>query len=36
MDLSAELHVRGVDKISLEYRKWLVELKALAEAGSPT
>jgi methylxanthine N1-demethylase len=29
MDLSAELHIRGVDKISLEYRKWLVELKAL-------
>ena len=30
MDLSAELHIRGVDKVSLEYRKWLVELKALA------
>ena len=30
MDLSAELHIRGVDRISLEYRKWLVELKALA------
>ncbi|MGQ0668611.1 MAG: Rieske 2Fe-2S domain-containing protein [Actinomycetota bacterium] len=30
MDLSAELHIRGVDKISLEYRKWLVELKELA------
>ena len=30
MDLSAELHIRGVDKISIEYRKWLVELKALA------
>ena len=29
MDLSAELHIRGVDKISLEYRKWLVELKDL-------
>jgi phenylpropionate dioxygenase-like ring-hydroxylating dioxygenase large terminal subunit len=25
-DLSAELHVRGVDRVSLEYRKWLVEL----------
>jgi len=25
-DLSAELHVRGVDLVSLEYRKWLVEL----------
>lgn len=31
MDLSAELHIRGVDKVSLEYRKWLVEFKALAE-----
>jgi len=29
MDLSAELHIRGVDKISIEYRKWLVELKEL-------
>ena len=26
VDLSAELHIRGVDAISLEYRKWLVEL----------
>lgn len=25
-DLSAELHIRGVDRVSLEYRKWLVEL----------
>jgi vanillate O-demethylase monooxygenase subunit len=25
-DLSAELHIRGVDKVSIEYRKWLVEL----------
>jgi phenylpropionate dioxygenase-like ring-hydroxylating dioxygenase large terminal subunit len=25
-DLSAELHVRGVDRVSLEYRRWLVEL----------
>jgi vanillate O-demethylase monooxygenase subunit len=32
MDLSAELHIRGVDKISLEYRKWLVELKDPVEA----
>jgi vanillate O-demethylase monooxygenase subunit len=23
-DISAELHIRGVDKVSLEYRKWLV------------
>ena len=25
-DLSTELHIRGVDKVSIEYRKWLVEL----------
>jgi vanillate O-demethylase monooxygenase subunit len=25
-DLSAELHIRGVDRVSLEYRKWLVDL----------
>jgi phenylpropionate dioxygenase-like ring-hydroxylating dioxygenase large terminal subunit len=38
MDLSAELHIRGVDKVSIEYRKWLVELKELepsARAGTP-
>ena len=29
VDLSAELHIRGVDKVSLEYRKWLVELAGL-------
>jgi hypothetical protein len=27
-DISAELHIRGVDKVSLEYRKWLVKLTA--------
>jgi len=26
VDLSAELHIRGVDRVSLEYRRWLVEL----------
>jgi vanillate O-demethylase monooxygenase subunit len=25
-DLSAELHIRGVDKVSVEYRRWLIEL----------
>lgn len=30
MDLSAELHIRGVDKVSIEYRKWLVQLKELS------
>jgi vanillate O-demethylase monooxygenase subunit len=35
-DLSAELHIRGVDKVSLEYRKWLVELtNELVPAGPP-
>jgi phenylpropionate dioxygenase-like ring-hydroxylating dioxygenase large terminal subunit len=32
-DLSAELHIRGVDRVSLEYRKWLVELSR--ELGEP-
>ena len=27
-DLAAELHVRGPDKVSIEYRRWLVELAA--------
>jgi phenylpropionate dioxygenase-like ring-hydroxylating dioxygenase large terminal subunit len=31
-DLSAELHIRGVDRVSLEYRKWLVELTREVEA----
>jgi vanillate O-demethylase monooxygenase subunit len=31
-DLSAELHIRGVDKVSIEYRKWLVELTKLVGA----
>src|SRR5262249_40390508 len=26
VDLSAELHIRGIDAVSLEYRKWLVEI----------
>lgn len=35
-DLSAELHIRGVDKVSLEYRKWLVEVtKELDQADAP-
>lgn len=25
-DLSAELHIRGVDRVSIEYRRWLIEL----------
>jgi vanillate O-demethylase monooxygenase subunit len=25
-DLAAELHIRGADRVSLEYRRWLVEL----------
>jgi vanillate O-demethylase monooxygenase subunit len=26
VDLSAELHIRGVDRVSIEYRKWLIEI----------
>jgi vanillate O-demethylase monooxygenase subunit len=28
VDLSAELHIRGADRVSVEYRKWLIELAA--------
>jgi len=31
VDLSAELHIRGVDRVSLEYRKWLIELASEAK-----
>jgi phenylpropionate dioxygenase-like ring-hydroxylating dioxygenase large terminal subunit len=34
-DLSAELHIRGVDKVSVEYRRWLVELAKQLEPGVP-
>jgi vanillate O-demethylase monooxygenase subunit len=30
VDLSAELHIRGVDQVSIEYRKWLIEISRLA------
>jgi vanillate O-demethylase oxygenase-like protein len=26
IDLSAELHIRGVDRVSLEYRRWLMRI----------
>jgi len=26
VDLTAELHIRGADRISIEYRKWLIEI----------
>jgi len=26
VDLSAELHIRGADRVSVEYRKWLIEI----------
>jgi methylxanthine N1-demethylase len=26
VDLSAELHIKGADKVSLEYRRWLIEI----------
>jgi phenylpropionate dioxygenase-like ring-hydroxylating dioxygenase large terminal subunit len=28
IDLSAELHIRGVDQVSLEYRRWLIQIAA--------
>jgi vanillate O-demethylase monooxygenase subunit len=31
VDLSAELHIRGVDAVSLEYRRWLIDLIEPAE-----
>lgn len=35
VDLTAELHVRTADRMSLEYRRWLVELKhELSDGGS--
>ena len=33
VDLTAELHIRGADRISIEYRKWLVEIKDAFLAG---
>ena len=33
-DLSAELHIRGVDRVSIEYRKWLIELTNHSEGGT--
>ena len=30
-DLSDELHIRGVDRVSLEYRRWLIEIMRSAE-----
>jgi vanillate O-demethylase monooxygenase subunit len=31
-DLAAELHLKGADRVSLEYRRWLVELTREVEA----
>jgi phenylpropionate dioxygenase-like ring-hydroxylating dioxygenase large terminal subunit len=35
VDMSAELHIRGVDKVSIEYRRWLVELSQTRVDGGP-
>ncbi len=35
VDLSAELHIRGVDRVSIEYRKWLGEIAAAELARGP-
>jgi hypothetical protein len=29
-DITAELHIRAADRVSIEYRKWLYELAAYA------
>jgi methylxanthine N1-demethylase len=34
VDLSGELHIRGADRVSLEYRKWLIELMRQAPSGA--
>jgi methylxanthine N1-demethylase len=34
VDLSAELHIRGADKVSVEYRKWLIELVGVQPAAA--
>jgi vanillate O-demethylase monooxygenase subunit len=26
IDLASELHIKGVDRVSIEYRRWLIEL----------
>lgn len=36
IDLSAELHVRGVDRVSIEYRRWLAEIAGSEVAGDAT
>jgi vanillate O-demethylase monooxygenase subunit len=33
VDLSGELHIRGADRVSVEYRKWLIELMRQAPPG---
>ena len=32
-DLTAELHIRGADKVSIEYRRWLIDLAQECGAG---
>jgi vanillate O-demethylase monooxygenase subunit len=32
VDLSAELHIRGADRVSVEYRRWCIEIANLAGA----
>ncbi len=35
VDLSAELHVKGVDRVSVEYRTWLIEIANRFGRGEP-
>ena len=34
VDLSEELHIKGVDQVSIEYRRWLLELASSFTPGS--
>ena len=33
IDLSEELHIKGVDRVSIDYRRWLGNIAARASAG---
>ena len=34
IDLSEELHIKGVDRVSIDYRRWLGEIAASTPATS--
>ena len=35
IDLSEELHIKGVDRVSIDYRRWLGEIAAVARQDAP-